>query len=212
MRDGTGGGAIRRLPGGETLRNAAAASAESANTGGGVPPAHQRCAQHRKEDLSAQACARSIPPATHTPPFPSEGRIRRVTHSGIVFRTLESFFTLILCQLLHMQEDPTTSASESFKPPRGGGAGVVAGDKYYDEKDALIDLEEQVLRSLSFQTTREPPHKFLFNICAVLRASEALATLAAAFLRRAGGRGPLHAFPLLPIRVRCSRSPHSVSQ
>ena len=41
------------------------------------------------------------------------------------------------------QVDPPTAAAEAFKTD-GRGAEVVAGDAYYDAKDQLIDIEEQV--------------------------------------------------------------------
>jgi hypothetical protein len=54
----------------------------------------------------------------------------------------------------------------------------LAGEQYYAAKDQLIMDEQLLLRILRFQIHVEHPHKFLLNMCHVLRCSQPLASLA----------------------------------
>ncbi|CAL8464590.1 g4125 [Coccomyxa elongata] len=56
--------------------------------------------------------------------------------------------------------------------------GFLAGDEYYAAKDQLIMDEQILLRVLRFEISVQHAHKYLLNMCHVLRCSQPLAQMA----------------------------------
>ncbi len=63
-------------------------------------------------------------------------------------------------------------------------AGFLAGDDYYAAKDQLIMDEQLLLRVLRFEIAVQHAHKYLLNMCHVLRCSQPLAQMATCLVRR----------------------------
>ena len=61
-------------------------------------------------------------------------------------------------------------------------AEVVVGDEYYRTKDQVLELEQEVLRSVNYGLNTPQPHKYLLNMCHVAKASPAVAQLASVTL------------------------------
>ena len=73
----------------------------------------------------------------------------------------------------------TTATVEGVVDPRRD---VVVGEMYYRAKDRVLELEQEVLRSVGYRLDTPQPHKYLLNMCHVTNASPAVAQLASVTL------------------------------
>ena len=84
----------------------------------------------------------------------------------------------------------TASAEGAASGPRIEGdtasraeAGFLAGDDYYVAKEQLITDEQILLRILGFELNVASPHKYILNLCRLLRCSRPLIQLAICLVR-----------------------------
>ena len=60
--------------------------------------------------------------------------------------------------------------------------GVIVGALYYEYKDRILELEQEVLQAMDYELNTEQPHKFMFHIVHAIGGGEALACAASAAL------------------------------
>lgn len=63
-----------------------------------------------------------------------------------------------------------------------GEDGVVVGALYYEYKDRILELEQEVLRAMDYELNTEQPHKYMFHIVHAIGGGEELANAASAAL------------------------------
>ncbi len=78
----------------------------------------------------------------------------------------------------HQPEGSANGSIEQVPRP-----GFLAGDEYYAAKDQLIIDEQILLRVLRFEISIQHAHKYLLNMCHVLRCSQPLAQMALCLVR-----------------------------
>ncbi|GMH36607.1 hypothetical protein BSKO_04480 [Bryopsis sp. KO-2023] len=90
-----------------------------------------------------------------------------------------SIRTADLLNVLHFLEhhpddlDPNEVFPELHKPENRTktNSQFLVGEKYYEAKDALIQMEQTVLRFIQFRVNTDHPHKYALSYCASLKAS-----------------------------------------
>ena len=60
--------------------------------------------------------------------------------------------------------------------------GVIVGALYYEYKDRVLELEQEVLRAMDYELNTEQPHKFMFHIVHAIGGGQALACAGSAAL------------------------------
>lgn len=95
--------------------------------------------------------------------------------------------------LLVSEASTSGTTAETCQPDRSANgsaeqapsSGFLAGDEYYAAKDQLIMDEQILLRVLRFEISVQHAHKYLLNMCQLLRCSQPVAQMALCLVRAA---------------------------